>query len=325
MRLPAAPAPVLSPTGHHAAIVEDARAALVDLSSGRRVDLDLPATGSGAAFAPDDRRVALGAAREVALVAVDNPTWPAAGNAHLPGSLFRMALGNETLVAVVRTGTRNMSLCAWRTEGEALTPLGDPAGLDMGALAVYHLHVDEARERILVGGITGAQALSGDGKPFTGIFGLAPDYPLLWKGEGLPFEPHGYLFPLHNGGLAVTQRDRWARLTLDALPAVQVVDDHAFETPLERVALSPDGHMLEWMWAGDGDDMLLRVADVLSETPIVDVAFTLDGNFPALAVDDDGTATVVAGARPDQMLIVTAAPGRDVKQRSVTVPVEPDM
>jgi hypothetical protein len=194
----------------------------------------------------------------------------------------------------------------------------------MGALAVYRLHVDETRGRILVAGVTGAQALSGEGKPFTGIFGLAPDYPLLWKGEGLPFQPHGYLYPLHKGALAITQRDRLARLTLNNLPDVQVVDDHAFATPLERVALSPDGAMLAWMWAGEGDEMFLRAADVQSETPIVGVAFALNGNFPALAVDDDGTATVVAGARPDQMRIVVAAPGREAQMRSVAVPAEPD-
>ncbi len=243
-------APVLSQSGQFAAVIEGVQAAIVTTATGKRVDVALPASGGGAAFVSDDKHVAICAGGEVDLLSTKAPKWPSKGVAELAGGLFRLALVERFLVAVIRGGGRTMSLFAWRIEEGAFVPMGEPADLDMGALAVYHLHVDEARGRVLVAGITGAQALSGDGKPFPGIFGLAPDYPLLWKGKGLPFQPHAYLYPLHKGALAITQRDRLARLTLADLSKVQVVDDHPFETPLERVALSPDGHMLAWMWAG---------------------------------------------------------------------------
>lgn len=325
MRLPSAPAPVLSPSGHYAAVIQDDVVAIVKTATGRRTDVALPAEAHAAAFAPDDGHIALSAGSEVGLLSLHAPKWPEAGATEPAGSVFRLALGKGYLVAVLRNGARTMRLCAWRVEDDGLIPLGDPAGLDMGALAVYHLHVDEARGRILVAGLTGAQALAGDGKPFTGIFGLATDFPLLWKGEGLPFRPHGYLYPLADGVLGITNRDTLAVVSLDALPQAKVMHTTVWPTPLERTALSPDGRRLAWMWAGDENEMSLNVGTPSDPAPAEEAHFTLDGNFPALAVDNAGLATLVAGARPDQMLIVSAAPGRDVETQSVTVPAEPDM
>ncbi len=322
MRIPNAPAPVLSPSGRLAAVVEADQLALIVTRSGQRRDIALPATSGGVAFASDDTHVAVAAGARAAILRADVTEWPAQSVA-LHGSLFRWVLGRTTLVAIMRSGTRATQLCAWQLEAGALTPIGPPEGLALGTLAVYHMALDEVRGRVLIGGITGSGAYSGDGKPFTGIVGLTPDLPVLWKGEGLPFQPHGYLYPLHGGGLAVTQRDRLARLALNALPEAQVVDDHAFATPLERVALSPDGRMMAWMWAGDGDAMFLRAADVISETPIVGVSFALEGNFPALAVDDDGIATVVAGARPINCAL--SSPHLVARcRRAASRPAEPD-
>ncbi len=324
MRLPNAPAPILSPSGAQAAVVQDNVLALIDTATGARRDIALPAHGSGVAFAPDDARLAVAAGNAVALLRVGASAL-AQVRAALPGALFRWVLGREVLVAVLRSGERESVLCAWRVgDDDSLTPLGPPDGLALGALAVYHMALDEARGRVLLGGVRGRGAYSGDGTPFTGSVGLTPDLPVLWKGEGLPFTPHAYLYPLEDGDLVITQRDRMARLSLNALPDVEVVDERAFDTPLERVALSPNGRLLAWMWAGEGDAMNLHVAHVAGLQPVASGRFTLAGNFPALAVDDAGTATIVAGARPDQMLVVRISAGQGVRTQSVTVPAEAD-
>src|SRR5262245_2894423 len=116
MRLPNPPAPILSPTGRHAAVLEGSLAAIVDTADARRVDVVLPANGQGAAISRDDRTVALCAGGEAAVTPVHDPCWPEQGRAALAGGVFRLALGRRTLVAALRTGEYSMSLCAWRIE-----------------------------------------------------------------------------------------------------------------------------------------------------------------------------------------------------------------
>ncbi len=327
MRLPHAPVPTLSPTGHLVATAYAGTLGLVHTGDLTRRDVQVPEDGSAVAFAANDQRVAIHADGRLAVTEVGASKWRAAGSVEYRGAIFRAALGEKVLVAAIRTGEHAMNLGAWRVDGDRLEPLGAAEGLALGASAVHHLHLDEANGRVLIGGISGRGAFSGDGTPFTGIVELTPDLPLIWKGDGLPFRPEGYLYPLAQGHLAITQRNRFAQVDLSDLPVVRVLSDVEWDTPLERVALSPNGKQIAWMWAGDESEMHLRVARLGESGPDSELSsgahFELAGNFPALAVDDDGVATAVAGQRPNQLLVVHVR-GNKVDTSSVAVPTEPD-
>lgn len=308
-----------------AAVAYNGILALVDTATGTRTDVTLPdSNGSAIAFSADDARVALHNGGRIAVTSTAHAAWNEATSVEARGSVYRAALGKKVLVAAIRSGEHTMNLGAWRIDGDTLAPIGAVAGLELGASAVYHLHLDETNNRVLLGGVSGRGAFSGDGKPFTGIVELTGDLPLVWKGDGLPFRPYAYLYPLEDGQLVITQNDRFARIDLSQLPEVDVAADVEWEPPLERVALSPNGTIMAWTWAQQGDKMRLRTARAGETDPLTEASFALDGNFPALAVDDDGVATVVAGQRPDQLLIVRVDKRDSVETASVAVPSEPD-
>lgn len=324
MRLPHAPAPLLSPTGRLAAASYGRTLGLVHTGDLTRRDLEVPDGGRAVAFAADDQRVALLADGRLAVTNMRAPKWDETASVACPGAIYRAALGKKVLVAAIRTGDHTMNLGAWRISEAGLEPMGAAEGLALGASAIYHLHLDEANDRVLLGGISGRGAFEGDGKPFTGIVELSSDLPLIWKGGGLPFRPEAYLYPLDGGQLAIAQRNRLARIDLSGLPNVKVVSDVEWETPLERVALSPDGKTIAWMWAEEGDVMQLRTAKASNGKTLSKAQFELAGNFPALAVDDDGVATAVAGQRPDLVHVVRVDADSKIETNSVTVPSEPD-
>lgn len=324
MRYPHAPAPLLSPDGAFAGVSFADALAIVDTSSGALTDVTLPATdGAAVAFSTDGKRIALHVGGRIAVTSTVAPKRRDAESVECRGAIYRAALGKRLLVAAIRTGEYSMNLGAWRVDGDTLEPLGAAEGLALGASAVYHLHLDEANGRVLLGGISGRGAFSGDGDPFTGIVELTPDLPLIWKGEGLPFRPEGYLYPLAQGQLAITQRNRLAHLDLSALPVVDLLSDTVWDTPLERVAISPNGKHFAWMWAEEGDGVRLRVARFGMDGSTSDVRFQLGGNFPALAVDDEGVATAVVGQRPNLLKIVRIR-GEKASPSTVVVPAEPE-
>lgn len=325
MRFPPAPAPLLACDGALASAAYGGVIAIVDTRSGKRTDAQLADSAASAiAFAAGNARVVLHANGRVALASTAAPAWSEEGSAECRGAVYRAVLGKEFLVAAIRTDETTMNLGVWRLSGEALAPLGPAEGLALGASAVHHLYLDEANGRVLLGGVSGRGAFSGEGKPFSAIVGLTPDLPLIWKGDGLPFRPESYLYPLAGGELAIAQRNRLARIDLKALPAIELLSDVAWETPLERTALSPSGEIIAWMWAEEGDAMQLRTAKLSDGKTLSRAHFALAGNFPALGVDDDGVATVVAGQRPDQMLVVRVEADGRVETQSITVPSEPD-
>lgn len=325
MRLPLPPAATLAPSGHLAAVAYGPLLALVDTRTAARTDLSLPGTLQGIAFAPDDQGMALAVGGALSWLPTGASEWPQDRGESLPGDPFRMVTGRSHVAVVARSGERTMSLCGFRISGGALTPVGE--GRDLGAVAVHRLHLNEEASDaplVVLGGVRGRQALSGEGKHFTGLMRLAPDYPLLWKGDDLPFSPHATLYPLAGGTLGITNRTTLVRMDLSHEENPAVVDAQRWPTPLETVALSPNGRRLAWMWAGDGNAMHLQAATPDDPQPQVDVRFAMDGNFPALAVDDEGTVTVVWGSRPDWLHILRAASGEAATQTRIQVPAESD-
>jgi hypothetical protein len=236
------------------------------------------------------------------------------------GALWRLALSEQPLlvVAVARTSEHESALSAWH--GEGLEPLLGPEPL--GATAAFSLLVDPSRRLALLAGRKGRGGFSAGGDRFTGLvrFGEG-SIQLLWKGEGLPFDPDGYLFPLAAGRLGVHSRDELVVLELPDDPSGTAQEVFRARLPeAEAVVASPARTLLAWRTDG-----AVRVARADTAEVVAEVAAPTDiGSFPALAVDDDGAVTATASDRPNIVHVFGSDGDRLALRGDVVVPAEPD-
>lgn len=319
MRIPAPPAPWISPDGSLIATLYDRSVTFIDGRAGSLVgDLTLGHAASNLAWSPSSSRCAVAGDGQLTLVRAGSEpeVLVAAGAA---GVLWRLALSEDPLlvVAVARTSEQEATLWAW--SGEGLEPVLGPESL--GATAPYSLLLDGPRRLALLGGRKGRGGFSGGGERFTGLVRLGErSIELLWKGEGLPFDPDGYLFPLAGGRLAVHGGDELVVLELadDGLGGAREV----FRAPLvgaEAVVASP-GKTL-FAWRSDGAVRVAR-ADTADVVAVVRMPEDL-GSFPVLAVDDDGCLTAAASSRPNIVHVFGSDGDQLMLRDDVAVPAEP--
>ncbi|MGL4649015.1 MAG: hypothetical protein ACRC1H_06390 [Caldilineaceae bacterium] len=324
MRLPLPPAPILSPTGHTAAAAWLNHLAIVNTADGHRTEFDAPANLQSIAFDGSDAGAALATGDSLAWLPLSALAWPEEGTTNLPAPAYRMVLGPTRIATVARSGERTLALYGYTLADGQIAPIGSGEGRDLGATAAYRLHLDDQRGRVLLGGVKGRHALSGEGTPFDGLMEISADYRLLWKGDGLPFAPHAHLYPLADGSAAFTERHRLVTMSLENPQQPRVARIQDWPTPLETVALSPDGRYLAWMWSGSGFNMHVQAALIDYSQPILDHQFWLDGLFPALAVDNAGVVTIAWGTRPHWLNLLRVAPDLEPVTLQVVAPAEPD-
>ena len=284
------------------------------------IELGQPAVGL--AYAPGGgSRCVVGGPEGVSVVQLD-PVPGRLSTVAVEHPVWRLAVGGDPflVVAVERVDEHQTALAAWR--GDDLTTWSPAQPL--GTTAAFTVEVDAPRERVVLGGRRGKGGFDGRGDRFSGALRLSDNgVTRIWNGEGLPFAPDGYLYPLEEGRLGVYGRDE---LVVLDLPDDDGEPSHIVgRSPLAGavgVAMSPGGKYLAWQREATitvcprGDTTDLRTIQMPDQP--VDV-----GEFLSLAVDDGGLVTVAAGAHPGRIRIFTADDGELTFRGEVTVPHEP--
>jgi hypothetical protein len=328
MRIEPSPQAVLSGNGYLAAIVQATKVTLIQTRTGSTHDLTLPHEGTLVAFDPQASLMAVSGDRQLSLFqSVDTPHL--LSTSPIAAWLDRLAVGEDGLVVgVARFDDRESSqLLAWR--GPQLRPLFAEMGQSLGPVALDGLLVDGPANRVLYWGLQPNEmgfeaAFYGAGQPFVRLISLEVETPLrqLWAGEGAPAESNGFLLPLAGGQLGTYSRETLVVFApaAESVGSWQPIRRYDWGD-LETVAASPNGAFLAWLWSswdGQRDHHHLRVAD-LEGNLIDEVTFEVLGEFPALAVDNQGQATLVFSADKSRIIALTLEQGRLVKRADITV------
>ncbi len=322
MRKPLPPFPFLSQDGRLVACLSENELTLLNTQDRSATRLHLPHEGLHVAFAPRTSLLAVAGYSQVSLLA-GQPPYELRATAETPAPLFRLALADEGwLVGAANFDERETNLCSWR--GEKLQPSFTGAGEPLGRVAPFQLYLDAPRQRVLLSGRAGYGAYSGGGERFTQLLALSSaGAQVIWRGEGLPFEPDGYVFPLAEGRLGIFQRSSLLELSFSpAATAPQVVLSHPMFTELETLVASPGGNYLAWLWGvGPGDTAHLRTARLTDNAPVGEAAFDNLGYFPSIAIDDEGQTILVFSELPNRILVLALEQGQLFKRAELTVQV----
>lgn len=325
MLIPAPPFPALSANGDWLAVVHAYQLTLLHAPTGALSTCTLPFFGNRAVFSPSGARLAVTGSESLALFQNQGELRRLAAITP-PAGLFSLALSEDgLLVGTARFSDARTTLCAWR--GDALTAASPAGGYPLGAVAAYRVMLNAAENRVLLTGSTGPGAYSGGARRFVGLIALQPDsITVLWKGEGLPFEPDGYLYPLVGGRFAAYRRDLLAIASLHGSGSAGAalsakVDAQYALAELETVALAPDGTHAAWMWGSNPDQPVhVRVARLADGAIVNEGSLPGSGAFPAIAVNATGRVTLAYSHIPDQLTLWTLADGRFEKHFDQAVP-----
>lgn len=311
--IPTPPFTVLSTDGRLAAAEQGGQIQLIDVQAGAGRPLELPHGAQIYALSPLATYLAAADDETLTLLTTAAPDRPAATIA-LAEPLFRLAVGDGGLVVGVSadeeggTGT----LYAWR-DGQALPWLG--GGHDLGELTAFELHLAEEWHRLLICGVAGPGSYYGEGDPAVRLFEIDDQgISELWDGAGLPVaEPNGCLLPLATGNFGVYDGHQLAILSPDQPRAAIATPVETLDLgDLETVVASPDGRFVAWFFSDDSDletPFRLKVARLADGQLLDACTFSELGQFPALAVDNDGAATLIAGEMPAAVAISRLSQG----------------
>jgi hypothetical protein len=301
MRKPLPPFVLLSQDGSVAAYQTDTELHLVNIEDEIVTRLPLPHGAKTLALSPH-ASVGIVAGYEKLSLFRYKPEALWLGTVTIPAPLYRVAVGEDCLVAATLAFSEAQStLCIWR--GEQLDPILSGQGEPLGMVAPYHIRLDEKTNHILLWGLTGRGAFSGDGEPFVRLFSVTQNsVKRQWAGEQMPFKRRGFLFPLQDGGLGIYDREKLIVLPLDIhthnmLP----VAEYAFNN-LERVAISPNGTYIVWLWHDAQERYHLCTAQLDTGAVLNEITFDHLGHFPMIAIDNDGHASLTFSEKPDRIL-----------------------
>lgn len=301
MRIPTPPAFYLSQNGQFAASVYGSALTLVDTAAGSSTTEQLPFEGLNLVFSPEATLLAVASIEQVALFQV-RPAFKLLATATIPAPLFRMALAeNKLLIGAAKFGDSKTTLCLWR--GDKLHPGFSGEGHFLGSVAPFQMKLDPANDRLLIAGASGRGAYNGGAKRFVGMVALEEaSIAVIWKGQGLPFEPDGVLYPLGQGRLAIYNRDELQLLSLKVSKSeseVEIYKKYNFSN-LETVVVSPDGKYIAWL-AGTGPDTpsQLQVARLDDGELAGEAKLPGVGYFPSLAVNNTGNVTLCFSEKPN--------------------------
>ncbi len=308
MRKQPAPLVVLSGNAQAAVCVSGISVDLIDLGGGAATTLRLPHEATISALSP--------AAAFLAVAGYDRLSCFRCGTSvslvttiPLTGRLFRLAVGDTGLVVGAEAHDGAAAFHAW--QGGKLQPLFPPDGRDLGRVAPYSLLLDATTSMVLLSGLAGQGAMSGNGTRFVRLAQFShTGLQVLWGGVGSPIaEPNGYLFPLAYGRLGVYDRDRLIILDPigDPKHPGRIIVEYAFGD-LETVVASPAGTHIAWLWSNSAaEGFQIRAARLTDGTIIHAAAGEHLGRFPALAVTDEGRPVIAYGERPNHILAWTVS------------------
>jgi len=300
-----APRPVLSGDGRAGVVVRDGSAYLFQTAGGQIDRLATPAEAGLAALDRTGSRCVISGDDFLALWECGPPSRQLAA-VRISAPLLRLAVDGDLVLGALAAEDDGATLQAWQGPGLAAAP----GSVALGPTAVDQLLLDGARGRGLVTGLRGPQSRFGEGEFLARLYDLrAGTWSVLWQGEGGPSHPNGFLFPLAGGALGAYDRKALTVLrpagTSGGGPW-QPAARHAWGD-LEQVVASPSGTFAAWFWSDGGDDnddqYRARVAELGKGEVIHDLTIERVGEFPALAVDDEGVPRLVFGERPDRLVI----------------------
>lgn len=302
MRKSSPPFVVLSKNGNMAATMQGTLLHLITIQNSTVTTLQLAHEGRVVALSPQGVFCVVADHNWLSLLRC-GPKPTLLATVPLPARMFRVSVGDKGLVAgALNFSTAHNTLYLWR--GTHLIPLLPGDGEALGEVAPYHLLLDETTNRVLVWGLIGPGAYSGEGERFVRLFELTTTgLQTLWKGEGIPAQTNGFLMPLARGNLGVYDREQ-----LSILPAItesgQTIVPLTTYTlgNLEKTATSPDGTHLVWLWSNDLQHYQIRVIQLNDATVITDASIDTIGWFPAIAVNNQGQATLIYSEKPHRVL-----------------------
>ena len=337
MRIELSPQAILSGDGYIAAVAQPNALILLDTRTGFIQRLPLPHAGSLIAFDPRTSLFVVAGDKHLSLFQAGQPPQLLATVAS-PARLYRLAAGDGLVVGVAAFDDRETSqLFAWR--GAQLAPLFGETGQSLGPAALDGLQVDgqrqgavywglQARSHLLAEGqppfVGFEAAFYGEGQPFVRLVSLEAGGSLrqLWAGEGAPAEPNGFLLPLAGGQLGAYSRESLVVLAPEAGATGSWHPIRRYDWgDLETVAASPNGTYLAWLWSswdGQRDRHHLRVAG-LAGNVFDEATFEELGDFPAIAVDNQGQATLVFSADKNRLIALILEQGRLVKRAEAAI------
>lgn len=322
MRIPTPPFPILSANGEYIAVPNQHELTLIKVEDGAANTNQLPFHVFNVAFSPSATQAVVSGSEQIVFFK-PQPAFTPGAKATIPAPLFRMTLGeNGVLVGAAKFNDSKTNLCVWH--GEQLQPAFSGEGYALGSVAPYHLRLNRPGTRVLVAGASGRGAYSGEAKRFVGLVNLSQDHiDVVWKGEGVPFQPNGFLYPLAEDRLGIYQRDELAIMSLKVeanSASVEEITRYPF-TNLETLVVSPAGNYVAWIW-GTGPDATSHVQVAqLSDGKIVDEG-TIDNlsYFPSIAVNNAGRVTLAYSEKPNRVLALTLENGQFTQRAMVEIP-----
>ncbi len=332
MRIEPSPQAILSGDGYIAAMVQPNALILLDTRTGFVQRLPLPHAGSLMAFGPRASLFVVAGDKHLSLFQGGQSPQLLATVAS-PARLYRLAAGDGLVVGVAAFDDRETSqLFAWR--GAQLTALFGQTGRSLGPVALDGLLVDGPANRALYWGLQSNEmgfeaAFYGEGQPFVRLVSLEVGGPLrqLWAGEGAPAEPNGFLLPLAGGQLGAYSRESLVVLAPEAGATGSWYPIRRYDWgDLETVAASPNGAYLAWLWSswdGQRDRHHLRVAGLAGDV-FDEATFEELGDFPAIAVDNQGQATLVFSADKNRLIALVLEQGRLIKRAEAAIDHPPN-
>ncbi len=240
-------------------------------------------------------------------------TWLATRT--IPAPLFRSVISEDCLVVGAYVNDKNQThLFVW--ESEKLIPMFFRETESIGQVAPYHIRLNDKTRQVLAWGVEGKSAFSGEGKPFVRLLSITTEgIETQWAGEGMPFERRGFLYPLKNDELGIYNLETLVMMpsTIQSNDVPSAKTQYTFNN-LERVAISPKGNYIVWLWNDAVDTSHLRVADLATGNITTETAFNHLGHFPMIAVNDEGQASLSYSENPNRVLAFMVKDNELVKQ-----------
>lgn len=300
---PTAPLPIVNKSGGLVMTMETTTnrfVVLINSRTGSRHKLHLPHPTRQVAASPAGTYIIAAGWEQLSLIQAE-PPYTVLATVPISTYLSWVTVTDEALVVgVAHFGDLHSTLCVW--QGETLQAGFEGEGNPLGAVAIHGLQVHG--NQAVLWGVAGRTAQSGLGEPFVKVVRFAElGSQVVWGGEGLPFDAHGFVWPLGDGLLGAYEWERLVGLLM-ADPAGTLTLDLPQEN-LESVVGSPQGTHVAWYQAewtpNEGDTIHLRVLRLADQAIVAHAIFKERGQFPVLAVDDEGQATFAHGTYPNSL------------------------
>jgi hypothetical protein len=339
-RFDPAPQPFLSPNGRFSGLLLGEKLWLLDTVTAYSTELELPHSANLIAFAPAAEHFVISGEAQISLFNSGSPPQ-LLGTRPTITNLYRLALGPGGWVAGVISLDKAECSCLLAWQGEGLAPLWPGQGQSLGPVYIEELLLDGRPELVLLWGFEAPEheynlgdrvmkqhnfqaAFQGTGRRFAGLYHLAKNgLQPVWNIEAsLLAEANGFLMPSSQGTIGIYDQEKlqiWAEGEIP-YPDWRLLKTYRLNKTTRLLAVSPSGKYLARLWGE------VRKQQAVYHLQIIDLApptasdrgpaqFELHelGAFPVLAVNDEGSATLAYGKKPESLVVLQLRNGDPAK------------